>query len=225
LLTTSNAKITGTPNSPSEMSERNDENFKWQGPKICVPVAVVQALDVGAPFLNGLGGGKSILMDLVPPLAKLAAVIGPPELLDDVLLLELELLDVELLLELELLDVELLLELELLEELEVELELLELEPFPLLVPPQPNMLRTGPATAVAPRILTILRREASAVTDALISILWSVIVFTILAVVCYVGYLRPNVTPEAIKNCDSVSYLRKFFVGMGKDNLVWQCWG
>lgn len=146
-----------------------------------MPVGLLQVKGVDAtPFLNGFSGGKSIFSDLVPPLAKFAAVIGPPPELDEVLELELDELELleeelELLLEEEL---ELRpLELELLELLlEEELELLE----PLEVsPPQPRRLSTGTATAAVLIILTILRREAVAVgaVDSSMSIL--VIVFTI----------------------------------------------
>lgn len=115
------------------------------------------------PFLNGFSGGKAILRFLVPPRARLAAVIGPPPELE---LLELELLELLELEELELLELE---ELELLEleeprplELVLELELL-LEPELELPAPsaeQPSKFSIGTATAVVLRMRTILRREA-----------------------------------------------------------------
>lgn len=129
-----------------------------------MPVGLEQVSGVEAmPFLKGFSGGKGILRFLVPPLARLAAVIAPPpELLelDELLEDELELLEEEL----ELLEDELELELELRPlELELlELELLELEPLE-VSPPQPNRLSTGMATAVVLMMRTILRRDAVAV--------------------------------------------------------------
>jgi hypothetical protein len=130
-----------------------------------VPVGLVQVKGVEKiPFLNGFSGGKAILRFLVPPLAKLAAVMAPPpELLalDELELLELDELELLELDELELDELELL-ELEEGLPAELELELLELELLELApVPPQPSRLSTGTATAAVLRIRTIFRREAA----------------------------------------------------------------
>lgn len=149
---------------------------------------------VAIPFLKGFSGGKGIFRFLVPPRAKLAAVIGPPPELE---VLELELLEDEL----ELLDdeLELLEELELLDDeleprpLELELELLlELE-LELLAgsPPHPSRLSTGTATAVVLIMRTILRREAVAVFRVDSSVV-AVIVCTIEANYC--GSYTANAT-------------------------------
>lgn len=126
------------------------------------------------------------MMDLVPPLAKFAAVMAPPpELLevlelDELLEDELELLDDEL----ELLEDELELRPLELELLELELELLELElELPVVSPPQPSRLSTGIATAVVLMMRTILRREAVVVLRVDSSV-FVVIVCTIEANYC-----------------------------------------
>ena len=132
------------------------------------------------------------MIDLVPPLARLAALMGPPELE----LLELELDELEELLELELDELEELLELELLlQRPELELELdeleLELELDELLEPPWPEppaqaaRFITGVATAAAQKNFTNLRREASVVgwlvsSTGVTSVLSSFIAVTVL---------------------------------------------